>query len=219
VLLAGLPGDIGGYVEPYLDSGVFALTVVQRHPDARVSLASTEADLVRSWEVARKEPEALLDALEFHAERHRAPYFAGVLREGDEVDEVARAARYIYLRGTAAPDARGESPVRVEAAQFGREGFPVDAAGIRALSRFLREHDVSVDVRSPFELLPAVREDDLVLLDPPFAEGGAVGREAKSFRGCRDRPGSAGAGPGPEGFRCDGVCRVGRHGCGERRGR
>lgn len=239
LVLACVPERAGGYVEPYLNSGACALAVVQSHPELVATLAATNPDLVRAWEVARERPDELIEALVFHAERHRPAYFNAVRGEiaaadagGDGVrgvggvgasgdsggsDDVARAARYIYLRGTAVPDARGEPPVEVHSARFGREVFAVDPAGVRALSRFLGDHDVRFAVRSPFELLADVREDDLVVVDPPFSggegegeggggsangagsAGGGVVREVKSFVGAVTARGGLVLAPAPRG--------------------
>ncbi|WP_368496239.1 DNA adenine methylase [Herbiconiux sp. A18JL235] len=175
-----LPGRVDGYLEPFLDSGSVALAVLHEHPDAVVTLASPCTDLVLAWEVARDEPEAFIAAVAFHAERHSDPYFRAEL-EADPSDPVQRAARFAYLRGTADLDEGGRTRSHFAGALPVRGRPALDPTGIRALSRLLRQSDVTFEVRGPFETLRLVREDDLVLLDPPFGRAEASEREVRSW--------------------------------------
>ncbi len=175
-----LPERVDGYLEPFLDSGSVALAVLREHPDAAVTLCSPHADLVLAWEAARDEPEALISALAFHAERHSEPYFRAEL-DSDPSAPVQRAARFAYLRGTADLDGGGRMRSDFAGARPARERLALDPAGIRSLSVLLRRSDVTIEVRRPFETLQLVREDDLVLFDPPFGAAEASVREVRSL--------------------------------------
>ncbi|MDO9395235.1 MAG: hypothetical protein Q7T71_01675, partial [Herbiconiux sp.] len=81
----------------------------------------------------------------------------------------------------------------------------------------LRERDVAFVVRTPFEVLRDVREDDLVLLDPDFGRDARTEREMRSFAGSATARGALVIAPSPRGVQADlygswpGFARVGAH--------
>jgi len=201
-----LPETLRGYHEPLLVGGATAVAVMQRHPEAVFTLGSASAAVIGVWEAVRNETEALIAEVERHGERHSPEYFAAMRDALSASDDAGgglrRAALYVYLRGTAAPDARGEPPVDLSSASPGRHALAFDEANLRAVGRLLRERDVGFEVRSLFESLPDVLDEDLVVLDPPAHEavapregattpGGAPSRELRSFVGTATAKGAA----------------------------
>lgn len=222
VLADYLPPRLDGFVDLFLDGGSLAITAMSRHPDAFVTLASPHPDLLAVWEAARAEPEALVDAVAFHAERHAPAYFAAVRdsivrgeqsRAGESGAASAlteQAARFVYLRGTAAPDAHGRPRRRFDGARSGRDTVAFDAANLRALGRLLAERDVAFVERLPFEVLGDIREGDLVLLDPPGDPAESVSpRELRSLAGSITARAGLVLAPGGEGGTADGPASAG----------
>lgn len=207
-----MPAELDGYAEPFLDGGATAIAVLSAHPEVSATLAGQNAAVVEVWQVVRDDVEALVRALRWLAERHSPAFFAGVRdRDLDPVAAVSlapadRAARYVYLRGTARPDARGEQPRVVTPdpadpddappVEYGRDAVPIDETGLRMLARLLADRDVTLVTKPPFELLGELREDDLLWLDPaearvaPGAEG-RLGRELRSLVGSAVARGAA----------------------------
>ncbi|MFB2557447.1 hypothetical protein [Herbiconiux liangxiaofengii] len=191
-----LPDEVHGYAEPHLDGGATALAVLHAQPSVYATLASGDAAVVEVWEALRGDAEGLIEQLRMLRERHSPAFFAGV-RDRDLAPDAAgslapveRAARHVYLRNTARPDAAGASPRRSADAVFGREALAIDEAGLRAAARLLSERDVRFQVTAPFELLPALREDDVVWLSAADAQRDAdtdadqrVQRELRSLVG------------------------------------
>lgn len=192
--MRALPAEVGGYAEPFLDGGAMAIAVLGAHPSAFVTLASESATVIEVWQVVRDDVDGLVRTLRMLADRHSPAFFAGV-RDRDLAPGAAaglspaeRAARYVYLRGTARPDAAGETPRDVTDAVFGRDRVPIDEAGLKSLSRLLGERDVDFAVRAPFALLPSLREEDVVWIDPAAARAqsrssdvGGLERELRSL--------------------------------------
>ncbi|RFA11418.1 hypothetical protein B7R21_13250 [Subtercola boreus] len=69
---------------------------------------------------------------------------------------VERAARFVYLRGSA-----------------GRDTVAFDEANLRGVSRLLMNRDVTIRERHFYDIVAEVREEDLVFFDPPFAGAGS----------------------------------------------
>jgi len=196
ILAEYLPSRLDGFVDLALDGGSLAITVMSRHPGAFVTMASTESELLTVWQAAQSEPEALVDAVTFHGDRHSRSYFAA-LRDsavrgdagragevGAASESVERAARFVYLRGSARADAHGRPLRRFDEAEYGRDSVAFDASNLLALGRLLAQRDIAFLERPPFEVLGDIREGDLVLLDPPADEvGGPSPRELRSLAG------------------------------------
>lgn len=206
-----MPDGLDGYAEPFLDGGATAIAVLSAHPGVTATLAGQNPAVVEVWHVVRDDVDALVRSLRWLAERHSPAFFAGV-RDRDLQPSAAgslspadRAARYVYLRGTARPDARGDQPRIVTPApadpaatgvEYGRDAVPIDETGLRMLGRLLGDRDVTIVTKPPFELLPELREDDLLWLDAaeaPSVPGseGRLGRELRSLVGSAVARGAA----------------------------
>ncbi|MCS5713226.1 hypothetical protein NVV95_01530 [Herbiconiux sp. CPCC 205716] len=213
-----MPPSLDGYAEPFLDGGATAIAVLAEHPEVTATLVGQNPAVVEVWRVVQSDVESLIRSLRWVAERHSPAFFAGVRdRDLEPVAAAAlspaeRAARYVYLRGTARPDARGDQPRVVTSAvagvdgagdpvvEYGRDTVPVDEAGLRMLARLLGERDVTIVAKPPFELLGDLREDDLLWVDAAQAQAqasaaagadGRLGRELRSLVGSAVARGAA----------------------------
>ncbi|MCS5719684.1 hypothetical protein N1027_16245 [Herbiconiux sp. CPCC 205763] len=184
-LAAAAPEEIRGCFLPLLDGGAAAIALLQRHPEGWFGFSSPNPDVMAVWESVRDDVGGLVAGIQDLAAAHDPARFAAVRDQPAETVErmpsVTRAARFVYLRGTARPDAAGEPLQEFGDAHYGRDAVAFDAAGLRELATLLRSRDVSLSVGSLFEVLREVGEDDVVVLDPPSAAQDA--RELRSFVG------------------------------------
>ncbi|GLK18713.1 DNA adenine methylase [Herbiconiux flava] len=206
-----MPEVLDGYAEPFLDGGATAIAVLTARPEVVATLFGQNPAVVEVWQVVRDDVDALIRTLRWLEDRHSPAFFAGV-RERDldpasasSLSPAERAARYVYLRGTARPDARGDQPrvvTRVAAdpgaapVEYGRDAVPIDETGLRMLARLLGDRDVTLAARPPFELLGELREDELLWLDPTDAAGDVSPRELRSLVGSAVARGAAVLAPG-----------------------
>ncbi|WP_382305957.1 hypothetical protein [Herbiconiux sp. UC225_62] len=182
-LAAAAPDELRGCFVPLLDGGAAAIALLQGHPEGWFGLSSPNADVVAVWQSVRDDVDGVIAGIELLAAGHDTAAFARVRDQPAESVErmppAERAARFVYLRGTARPDAAGELLQSFAEAQYGRDTVAFDATGLRDLADLLRARDVTVSERGLFGVLPEVGEDDLVVLDPPAA--GPDARELRSF--------------------------------------
>lgn len=160
-----LPDQIENYFEPFLGGGAVYFAV-----RARVSgvchLYDLNEDLIRVWQAVRDEPKRLMEALkEYEGLDSEEEYYA--VRSASPEDEIAMAARFVYLNQTAwnslyRVNKKGEFNV-----PWGDRPFRgLDHKEIQDVSAGLADATIeTLDFRQSL-LLP--QRGDFVYLDPPY---------------------------------------------------
>ncbi|MEA9986566.1 MULTISPECIES: DNA adenine methylase [Subtercola] len=182
------PEWFGGYVEPFLGSGASAIALMQGHPEASFTLNSPSEHVVDVWLAVQYESKALIALMREHRALHSAGHFAAVRRwdaEGELPQKtlIERAARFVYLTAT---NPGGGYPVDesgLSTASFGQAPVAFDEANLRALAGLLADRDVRLSSVPAFELVPQIRDEDLVLVDTTAAPDALTDRELKSLLG------------------------------------
>ncbi|WP_146078215.1 DNA adenine methylase [Subtercola sp. Z020] len=173
-VLAQAPSVFGSYVEPFLESGAVALAFMERFAESTFRLSSDDPEVVNAWQVLQADADRLVACTLALRDRHdRAKRAALAGLRGDELvgmEPVDRAARLLYLRGSA-----GRDPAAVA----------FDETNVRRVSALLAERDVRFDTRAFYAIVAEVAEEDLVFLDPPFGPGApaSLEREVRSLVG------------------------------------
>jgi len=163
-LRARLPEQFNDYWEPFVGGGAlfFALHKQLR----RAHLSDSNAELMTAYSVVQRRREELIERLREHAGRHCKDYYYTVRAQQESADEVAVAARLIYLNRTCynglyRVNSRGEFNV-----PFGKYKNPAiaDKANVMACSRALEGVELRACEFS--EIKP--RRGDFVYCDPPY---------------------------------------------------
>ena len=163
-LRARLPEQFNDYWEPFVGGGAlfFALHKQLR----RAHLSDSNAELMTAYSVVQRRREELIERLREHAGRHCKDYYYTVRAQQESADEVAVAARLIYLKRTCynglyRVNSRGEFNV-----PFGKYKNPAiaDKANVMACSRALEGVELRACEFS--EIKP--RRGDFVYCDPPY---------------------------------------------------
>ncbi|MEF2976676.1 DNA adenine methylase [Subtercola sp. YIM 133946] len=172
LLAQAVPARFGSYIEPFLGSGARAIAVMQQHPGASFVLNSSNPDLLAVWDALLTDPGRLIGLVAGLAAGHDRRQFDGQrlagLREQQPLPAMDRAARFVYLSGTAEGNGLAGAADDFASARFARDTVAFDAANLRALGRLLAGRDVRLSGRQPFDLLPQIHEDDIVFVDPPY---------------------------------------------------
>jgi site-specific DNA-adenine methylase len=178
VVLQTVPERFGDYHESFLGGGARAIVVMQSHPDATYHLHGVSPALVAVWRALPVAVDEVVERVLEHVAGHSRAHFDEVRRQAG-AGEAERAARFIYLSGSARGGGQAGAADDFASAQFGRDTVAFDEANVRALAALLGDRDVRVDARPLFDQLSAIREDDFVFLDPPSThEEHAAGQPA-----------------------------------------
>lgn len=170
VIIPAIP-DCGTYVEPFVGGGA-VLFALQPH---RAIINDANAELINVYTCIRDDPDTVVHLLQVHEHCHSTDHFHQVRAMDREpgyadLDPYIKAARTIYLNRTCY-----NGLYRVNAAgQFnapcGKYQHPaiVQESIIRAVSRYLRDNDITLMHGDYAEALQNLPDDAFVYLDPPY---------------------------------------------------
>ena len=97
------PHEIDRYIEPFIGGGAVFFHLKHRFPDMRPLLRDSNKELINCYRVVRDRPEDLMRLLDEHTRAFRlegGDYFYGIRKQNDLTDDLARAARTIFLNKT-----------------------------------------------------------------------------------------------------------------------
>mgnify|MGYP005845627765 CR=1 FL=1 len=158
------PDRCARYFEPFLGGGAVYLALRPR----RAVLSDLNADLMNAWRVVRDDPEALMRALDSHV-YEREQYYQVRAQNPEELDPVARAARFVYLNKTCYNGlyrVNREGRFNVPFGRYARPPRFYDRENLLAISHLLRTADLRC---APFEEATAdAAAGDFVYCDPPY---------------------------------------------------
>jgi len=165
-----LPERYEVYCEPFLGGGAL---LFDRQP-AMAYVNDVNVELINVYEVIKADVEALIADLSAH--KNEAEYYYAV-RDWDQDDDsyarltpVERASRIIYLNKTCYNGLFRVNSAGKFNTPFGKYKTPniVNAATLRAVSRYFREADVRFSTADYEEVLEPLPENAFVYLDPPY---------------------------------------------------
>lgn len=102
-LTAFFPAHIDRYFEPFIGGGAVFFFLKHRFPRLRAFLRDTNRELINAYRAVRDRPADLMLLLDGHSARFRAegdPYYYAIRSQHDLTDDLARAARTIFLNKT-----------------------------------------------------------------------------------------------------------------------
>lgn len=165
------PHRIDRYIEPFLGGGAVFFHLKHRFPHMRAFLRDGNRELINCYRVVRDRPEELMRILDDHSASFRKfgdDYFYAVRKQHDLTDDIARAARTIFLNKTCfnglyRVNAKGEFNTPVGSNKnpglYSREN-------ILAASRALQ--DTQLEAQDFRKVVEEAKRGDFVYFDPPY---------------------------------------------------
>ena len=97
------PRQVDRYIEPFLGGGAVFFFLKYKFPEMRAFLRDSNKELINCYRVVRDRPIELMRWLDHHSaefKNHGSTYFYAVRAENGLTDDLARAARTIFLNKT-----------------------------------------------------------------------------------------------------------------------
>ncbi|HAL91608.1 MAG TPA: hypothetical protein DCM68_01110, partial [Verrucomicrobia bacterium] len=165
------PREITRFFEPFLGGGAVFFHLKHRFPLMKAFLRDSNKELINCYRIVRDRPVDLMLMLDYHAKAFKtkgATYFYEIRKQHDLADDLARAARTIFLNKTCfnglwRVNARGEFNTPV-----GSNANPslYDYENIRACSYALR--DAQLEAEDFRQVTSMARRGDFIYFDPPY---------------------------------------------------
>jgi DNA adenine methylase len=165
------PHEIDRYLEPFLGGGAVFFYLKHRFPDMRAFLRDSNKELINCFRVVRDRPEELMQLLDEHARGFRADgddYYYAVRKQHDLTDDLARAARTIFLNKTCfnglwRVNARGEFNTPVGSSKnpnlYSRDNLLAASAVLQ---------DAQLEAQDFRRVVDEARRGDFIYFDPPY---------------------------------------------------
>jgi len=165
------PHDIDRYIEPFIGGGAVFFHLKHRYPDMRAFLRDGNKELINSYRVVRDRPEELMRLLDEHSRAFRAEgdgYFYAIRKQHDLTDDLARAARTIFLNKTCfnglyRVNAKGEFNTPVGSNKnpnlYSRENLLAASAALQ---------DAQLEAQDFRKTVDEARKGDFIYFDPPY---------------------------------------------------
>jgi DNA adenine methylase len=166
-----LPHEIDRYFEPFLGGGAVFFYLKHRFPDMRPFLRDSNKELINCFRAVRDRPEDLMRLLDEHSKAFRAEgdsYFYAVRKQHDLTDDLARAARTIFLNkacfnGLWRVNAKGEFNTPV-----GSNKSPNLYSRDNLLAASGALQNAQLEVQDFRKTLDEARRGDFIYFDPPY---------------------------------------------------
>lgn len=172
VLTENMPKTFERYFEPFLGGGALLFHILSMHGGPACRISDLNLDLIQAYVMIRDRLDDLVCALKQHEKSYEAnpePYYYSV-RDAVPAGRVERTARLLFLNRTCfnglyRVNSRGQFNV-----PFGNYSRPkiVDEENLRAVSRILNSHDISIACHDFGDILNNARKNDFVYFDPPY---------------------------------------------------
>ena len=159
------------YIEPFVGGGAVFFELQPK----KAIINDYNAELINVYEVVRDFPEEPINLLEDHNRENSEEYFYKLRAldrnvEYAEMSNIQRAARIIYLNKTCYNGLYRVNSAGQFNSPYGKYKNPniVNAATIRAMSRYLRNPNITIKQGDYRDALKGVRKGAFVYLDPPY---------------------------------------------------
>ncbi len=174
-LLPLIPKSFANYFEPFVGGGALFFALYNRGllDGKRVYLFDRNEELINTYRVIQRSPQALLKKLFAFEQRHTKEFYYAV-REWDrkeyfkELDSVERAARFIYLNKTCFNGLYRVNKKGYFNVPMGRYKNPKICDEDLILQASLALQGVRIEVADFGKVLEFAQSNDFVYFDPPY---------------------------------------------------
>jgi DNA adenine methylase len=166
------PEKFEKYFEPFVGSGAVAFYVLQNYNPKEVVLSDINEELINAFNIIKTDVENLISKLKEHKENHTSNakeyYYEIRARNPEEMSNLDRAARFIYLNKTCFNGlyrVNSKNKFNVPIGSYKNPDVTQEDK-LRKVSIILK--DVKIKVMSFEKVLELANKNDFVYFDPPY---------------------------------------------------
>jgi DNA adenine methylase len=164
-----IPPSFNSYYEPFVGGGAVLFGL----QPARARINDTNAELINLYDIIRRAPDELMEALRQH--RHSEDYYYELRALDREADyharpAIERAARILFLNKTCYNGlfrVNAQGHFNVPFGDYANPGI-IDPAVLQAVSNYLNTAEVTMTSLDFEQALACAVEGDFAYLDPPY---------------------------------------------------
>jgi DNA adenine methylase len=163
------PKKIERYFEPFVGGGAVAFYIVKQYKPKEVFLSDTNPELINCLNVIRTKVDELIKLLEKYKKKHNKETYYKVRAEDPTLlDDVSRAARFIYLNKTCfnglyRVNSKGQFNVPIGSY---KNPSIYSEEDLREISELLK--NAKLEVKQFYEIAKETKAGDFIYFDPPY---------------------------------------------------
>ncbi|CAG8763584.1 23678_t:CDS:2, partial [Racocetra persica] len=147
-----LPSHYNNFIEPFVGGGAVFLFIQPK----QLIINDLNQELMITYQIIKKQPKELLKLLKEYETNHSKNFYETLRnQESKKLTELGIAARFIYLNKT------GYNGKREKVKLFDKEN-------ILTISEYLNNNEVKILNQDYQELLPLIKKNDFLFVDPPY---------------------------------------------------
>jgi DNA adenine methylase len=166
------PKEINRYFEPFVGSGAIFFYIIQKYKPKEIFISDINAELINSYKVVRDDVNRLIVELKQHKEYHLSEgkkyYLTIRATNPNDLPEVERAARFIYLNKTCFNGlyrVNSKGGFNVPMGSYKNPDI-VQEERLRLVADLLK--NVNIQVMSFEKIVDIVKKNDFIYFDPPY---------------------------------------------------
>lgn len=161
------PNDYNRLIEPFVGGGAVFLNLQPQ----QLIINDINNELITTYQVIKENPQELIKLLTEYEKKHSQEFYETLKRQKPQnLSNLETAARFIYLNKTGYNGlyrVNGEGKFNVPWGQKEKAKL-FNKENILAISEYLNKNDCQILNQDYQQLLPLIKENDFLFVDPPY---------------------------------------------------
>jgi DNA adenine methylase len=162
-----LPSHYNNFIEPFVGGGAVFLNTQPK----QLIINDLNQELIITYRIIKEKPQDLIKLLQEHEKKHSSEFYEQLRKKDKEnLSDLEIAARFIYLNKTGYNGLYRVNQKGIFNVPFGKKEKVklFDKKNLLAVSQYLNNNQVEIYNKNYQELLPLIKKNDFLFVDPPY---------------------------------------------------